>query len=322
MGCCISQRYPKKGNSAVSSAPLLSEASETTFGAHLPFRSSEEKSDRPLSTQRDTNAAIRSAAAMTVNQSFQMVIGSPLESISGTDPLSSSTDPLAGRPMKSTPTQILRRDNAVQLSLVGNFKATRPQTLREDEELVDMNEDMDVNRYRIANLSPENDDEAHPEEVDLNVFRYGEYLEYWRNRGGNRVWPKYTNLKQELLHNKVANITEVQYKELHKKAERLLQGTSLKAKRVGSNNKVCGIEVGSAPTVYHMIALLIYTDFKNHQFQFKKQCRRLYTNKPLRDLVRGNSEIYHWSKLIKEMCIFLVIIWAKTMYCIPVWESL
>ena len=147
----MSQHYLQKGSSAASSTPLLSDASDTgdtTFGTNASMRSSEEKSDQPLSPQRDTNSGI--PGGMTVNQSFQMVIGSPPGPLSG-------TDPLAGRPMKSPPTQIPRRGNAVQPSPLTNFRATRPQTLREDEELVDMNGDIHVNRYynqtRNANLS-------------------------------------------------------------------------------------------------------------------------------------------------------------------------
>ena len=102
----------------------------------------------------------------------------------------------------------------------------------------------------------------------------------------------------------MAQITVDQYEELHSKAQKLLTKRPLVAKRVGNNNRICDIEEGSAPSLEHIVALLIYTDFNYHQREFKKQCRKMSADESLQDLVNKNSEIYHWSKLIKELCIF------------------
>ena len=135
-------------------------------------------------------------------------------------------------------------------------------------------------------------------------FGYGEYLEYWRQGHSNNVSRKYEDLKEELTNNNVAQITVDQYDELCRKAQALLTKKPLVAKQVGNSNDICGIEEGSTASVDHMIALLIYTDFHYHQCQFKKQCRKMSANESLQDLVDKNSEIHHWSKLIKELCIF------------------
>ena len=135
-------------------------------------------------------------------------------------------------------------------------------------------------------------------------FEYGEYLEYWSKGHSNSVTPKYKDLKEEMTSNNVKRISEEKYDEQHSKARHLLKKGSMIAKQVGDNNEKCGIEEGSAPSVEHIIALLIYTDFNNHQREFKKQCRKLFANESLQDLVLRNSEIYHWCKLIKELCIF------------------
>ena len=139
---------------------------------------------------------------------------------------------------------------------------------------------------------------------DSKPFRYGEYLEYWRRGYSNSVSPKYKDLRDELTNNNVAQISNKKYNELCKKARRLLTERPLIAKQVGHNNEICGIEEGSAPSMEHLIALMIYTDFNYLQRKFKEQCRRSCANESLKELVCRNSEIYHWCKLIKEMCIF------------------
>ena len=139
---------------------------------------------------------------------------------------------------------------------------------------------------------------------DSKSFRYGEYLEYWRPGHSNSVRPKYKDLREELTKNNVAQITAEQYEKLHSKAQKLLTEKPLIAKRVGNNNRICRIEEGSSPSLEHIVALLIYTDFTYHQCEFKKQCRRLSVNESLEELINRNSEIYHWCKLIKELCIF------------------
>ena len=142
------------------------------------------------------------------------------------------------------------------------------------------------------------------EPADSKSFQYGEYLEYWRPGHTNSVQPKYKDLKEEMTSNNVARIASDKYDELHSKAQILLVNKPLIAKRIGNNNKMCGIEAGTAPSVEHIVALLIYTDFTYHQREFKKQCRKLSADEPLKELIRRNSEIYHWSKLMKELCIF------------------
>ena len=142
------------------------------------------------------------------------------------------------------------------------------------------------------------------ESGDSNSFRHGEYLEYWRQGHTNSVRPKYNDLREEMTKNNVARISTEKYDEMYQKADMSLAKRPLIAKRVGNNNELCGIEEGSAPSVEHIIALLIYTDFTYHQREFKKQCRKLSADESLAKLVRRNSEIYHWCKLIKELCIF------------------
>ena len=137
-----------------------------------------------------------------------------------------------------------------------------------------------------------------------NPFRYGVYLEYWREGCTNSVVPKYKDLREELIRNDIARITEEKYKKLHQKALDLLNKQPLTAKRVGNNNEICGIKEGSHPSVDHIIAVLVYTDCTYHQCEFKKKCRRLYDDEPLEDVVRRNREIYHLCRLLKEMCIF------------------
>ena len=143
------------------------------------------------------------------------------------------------------------------------------------------------------------------DEADDSIsFRYGAYLEYWREGHSNSVSPKYKDLREEMTNNNVVRISSEKYDELYVKAEELLINRPLVAKQVGNSNKICGIKDGSTASVEHIIALLIYTDFQYHQCELKKQCRKLSANEPLRELIRRNSEIYHWCKLIKELCIF------------------
>ena len=206
----------------------------------------------------------------------------------------------------------LRRNSTI----VNDLQAMRAEHQWIEEQLRRARQDMDSIKNQMQQCTVDrmvsNDNESETisdstfddESRDSKIFRFGEYLEYWRKGYSNSVSPKYKDLREEMTTNNVAQLSNKRYNKLCKKARNLLKERPLTAKRVGDNNDICGIEEGSAPSIKHIIALMIYTDFDYHQREFKKQCRRLSANESLKQLVSRNSEVYHWCRLIKEMCIF------------------
>ena len=140
-------------------------------------------------------------------------------------------------------------------------------------------------------------------------FGFGVYLEYWRPNKRNFVTPKYPTLSKELTKNRHAAISKYQYFRLHKECYEFLTERSFVAKYIGAMNKICGIEPGSEMSVEHMICIKLYTDFTIHQNKFKRHCRRMYKEEPIESVIRRNSEIARWSRLLKECIMF----WGETM---------
>ena len=135
-------------------------------------------------------------------------------------------------------------------------------------------------------------------------FSFGVYLEYWRRNRHNTVLPKYATLREELTMNRYATITEEEYERLQRECKLLQVRHKFTANSIGTMNTVCGITPDSDMTVEHMICIKLYTDFTAQQAIFKKHCRRLYREESIESVMKRNSEIAHWCRLLKESVMF------------------
>ena len=148
-------------------------------------------------------------------------------------------------------------------------------------------------------------------------FSFGVYLEYWRRNRHNTVLPKYATLREELTMNPYATITEEEYERLQQECKLLQLRHKFTAKSIGTMNTVCDIQPDSDMTVEHMICVKLYTDFTTQQAIFKRHCRRLYKNEPIESVMKRNSEIAHWCRLLKESVMFFgqTMTASEMVYC-------
>ena len=205
---------------------------------------------------------------------------------------------------------IIRKQTRVETGTVFNdFSMNEPPSAKYQaptEPLRAMNDPVLQNVWELDTMNDflfELDDQT-TEQQFSSGFSFGDYLEYWRPNRHNSVMPRYSTLKEELTMNRHATITEDQYEKLKRECETLKSRHSFVAKDIGVMNKVCGIQSGSEMTVEHVICVKLYIDFAEQHAIFKKQCRRLYEEEPIENVIRRNSEIAHWCRLLRECVMF------------------
>ena len=158
--------------------------------------------------------------------------------------------------------------------------------------------------------------ESKADDEFVREFAFGVYLEYWRSNRRNSVIPRYMTLKEELLRNRYAAITEEEYDKLKEDCAKLTRNIFIAAD-IGIMNKICGIEPDDVMTLDHVICIKLYTNSDHLQLIFKKHCRRLHRGESMESVIRRNREIAHWCRHLKEGIMF----WGErmsakeTVYC-------
>ena len=129
--------------------------------------------------------------------------------------------------------------------------------------------------------------------------------------------PKYSNLKEECLRNKIYSISLRVFNNLLTKAvvhQKIETGRSMRAKNCGNTNDLYDIPPDSPLSVAHIMAVIMYTDMTDLQREYKKKgCRE---RKPFRhtsdsafiEFKNLHQEISWWYKLLVEC----VIIYGST----------
>eukprot|EP01084_Bolivina_argentea_P096888 174171_1 len=182
-----------------------------------------------------------------------------------------------------------------------------------NDNFLDPDDIKDVKRRKsfVDNYSIDDDDEK---SEFSNNFNFGIYLNYW----DGSIIPSYDTLKRELLKNKIQRLNEEQYYELYELCKGLYSNRKtkqkvydLKADHLGVTNKKCGIPKGTPITINHLIALKLYTNYTQHQKLFKMNCRKLKKDDTIKQLIKRNREIAHWSRYIKECCTFYGTLMTK-----------
>eukprot|EP01084_Bolivina_argentea_P271663 462312_1 len=147
-------------------------------------------------------------------------------------------------------------------------------------------------------------------------YGFGVYLNYWQNGFDNTVIPTYDTLKQELLHNSIAKISQKDYYELYEACAALLttKRHEIQAKQIGITNKTFNIQPGEGITINHLIALKLYTDFTEISRLFKRTMRKGHEGERMKQLIARNAEVALWSRYIKESCMFYGNVLRRTVY--------
>jgi len=152
---------------------------------------------------------------------------------------------------------------------------------------------------------PADDDEVEPdypeqtetEEIDGKTYVFpreykniGPVFSYGKNWNKN-IQPKYAHLKEEVLNNKYAPITEKTWNGILKKCNKILKG-EFSSKR---KNRWSKLLRDNGIGMKHLVALKLYTDFDLLQREFRKSFRSPYNKKQER-----LQAFYHWRAALQE----------------------
>eukprot|EP01084_Bolivina_argentea_P019117 35559_1 len=140
-----------------------------------------------------------------------------------------------------------------------------------------------------------------------NNFAFGCSFQFYENRFGNYIQPKYSTLKQELLCNPYYTFTVKQYYNFYLKAIQLRKSKhvlNIKAQDSGIHNEECGIHINDPITINHLISLLIYCNETEAQKIFKTHTRKKNTNDSYQSVFKRQTFIANWTRYLTESVIF------------------
>ena len=145
--------------------------------------------------------------------------------------------------------------------------------------------------------------------TELNEYSFGATFKYWDHFSHKKVYctPKYKNLRDEMLHNRVFTVSEFQWKDTLFKALQIkmsYKGKSLFAINRGGTNNHYSVPYRMPISLAHIMVVLFYCNFDALQRKFKQQCRPTHKKESRQSLNERNSEIGHWFSLLKEVCWF------------------
>ena len=145
--------------------------------------------------------------------------------------------------------------------------------------------------------------------TELNEYSFGATFKYWDHFSHKKVYcvPKYGNLREEMLNNRVFTVSEFQWRDTLFKAVQIkmsYKGRSLFAINRGGTNNHYSIPYRMPISLSHIMVVLFYCNFDALQRKFKQQCRPTHKKESRQSLNERNSEIGHWFSLLKEVCWF------------------
>lgn len=150
--------------------------------------------------------------------------------------------------------------------------------------------------------------EGGPQTAVLSSYGFGAQFKYHDKSQKNYIEAKYSNLKNEILNNKLYRISDFDFESLSEKAKQYLssyRGRLLKARKQSQLNELCKIKPNDNITLNHVIVLMLYTNMDDLQREFKKGCRYLITdNQKLEPVKQRNREIANWCRLLWESITF------------------
>mmetsp|Transcript_68110 Transcript_68110/g.61236 ORF Transcript_68110/g.61236 Transcript_68110/m.61236 type:complete len:774 (+) Transcript_68110:70-2391(+) len=147
------------------------------------------------------------------------------------------------------------------------------------------------------------------EKKDLLLF--GDPFFYWEFYEGDPLYCKarYQTLKQEIINNKIFNLTAAQFDDLlfqSKLWQKSVMGQFCTAfNRGGQSNEQYGIEPGLPLTISHIMSILLFCNYDLLRFKYLNQgCNKLNTNEDYQQTKARNQEIGIWYRLIREVVMF------------------
>ena len=147
---------------------------------------------------------------------------------------------------------------------------------------------------------------------ELPSFTFGRdrlrHYEYFKDRPNYVGVPKYSNLKEECLQNRIHQIPIKQFSRMLYEAflfAKSKNGQALKALDRGSTNSVYEMPPECPLSVSHIFVLRMYCNLTDLQKEYKEcGCRERDSGQTLEELKKWNREIAHWHRLVVEAVVF------------------
>ena len=150
-----------------------------------------------------------------------------------------------------------------------------------------------------------------------NQYQFGIPFSYWKSYNIYPfIQPKYKNLKQELLQNKIYSINIINFLNIYKKAIKLYlkietilgfngdKNTAF-AKYKQNWNNYCNIKYKQKISLSHLLSILFYTDLSILPMKMKIVCcKKLNINENNKIIKKRHYEYVNWLKLMAETIIF------------------
>ena len=113
---------------------------------------------------------------------------------------------------------------------------------------------------------------------------------------------KYTDLKHEIIDNKIYALSQIQINISIKKTNKLMNTFKCKSVRCCAPRDQLHYKIANwSPLKYsHLLALVLYSDWTELQSEFTKTWRKTKKYQTLEQIKDRNREFYHWSRHIRE----------------------
>eukprot|EP01083_Nonionella_stella_P252437 869759_1 len=123
------------------------------------------------------------------------------------------------------------------------------------------------------------------------------------------IHPLFGTLKEELINNKVCDISKTQWDIQYEKAVVNSNSDRCKLLKVvvdildpsGYDDNAYGLMKGSYVTIAHIMAMLMYCNYSNLQNQFSKTYRKVSPDETDESLKKRHSNYYHLGRLLREL---------------------
>eukprot|EP01084_Bolivina_argentea_P006315 11960_1 len=154
-------------------------------------------------------------------------------------------------------------------------------------------------------------DNSEVSEPKLQNYEFGYSFYHWNYYNNFKTFiksPKYANLKKEMLSNKLYPLSQWQWTDTLIKAIKKINSTpgqKLRANDRGNKNVHMNVPKGLKISISHLMVILLYTNYDEPQFNFKKKGLRPQNKQDSIEVVKHNhSEISNFYRLLAETIMF------------------
>ena len=134
------------------------------------------------------------------------------------------------------------------------------------------------------------------------TFAVGLKFKYWKSDygEGSFVCAKYSNLKDEILNNKIYNLQSNQFIISLHKVNKYFHSKKVKQMTCCFDWGIYDIEAGDIISLSHLLSICIYCDWSNLCTKFRETFRKHKLYETKQSVIKRNKEFANMAKLINE----------------------